>query len=428
VALEGTLRDFSLADIFQLISLQRKTGVLSLRSSEDVVTISFLEGRVVGSDSLNKRLEDRLGQVLLRTHRVSRDDLEAALREQMETLERLGHILIRRGVLSKKELRYSLEQQILQVIFRVFRWQDGEYHFSQETSVDFDAELVNPMGAESILMEGARMLDEWPIIEKRIPHRAMLFVVTPAAAHVEVVDAHFEEEFSILDLDATPAPLEPRTGDCLRISPLERDVLALVDGRNTVEEIVQSSSASEFETYKALYGLLNRGLIRDALREEIARMLRQSDLVELPPATRGFPIPPLFFVVMLMLAASLFLMVRNPANPILGPTTHMQTLRLGSTLSWARLYGIWQALEARTLLAGDYPESLAELVQEHNLPPERLSDPWGRPYRYIMRENSVVLAGTTPLGVPDASLIFTRTISSEADRIPRGPGAILLTP
>ena len=43
MALEGTLRDFSLADIFQLIGLQRKTGVLTLRSKEDTVTVTFLD-------------------------------------------------------------------------------------------------------------------------------------------------------------------------------------------------------------------------------------------------------------------------------------------------------------------------------------------------------------------------------------------------
>ena len=86
MALEGTLRDFSLSDIFQLIGLQRKTGVLTLRSAEDVVTVSFLDGKVVGADSLNKRLEDRLGQVLLKTGAVTRAELDAALKTQMETL------------------------------------------------------------------------------------------------------------------------------------------------------------------------------------------------------------------------------------------------------------------------------------------------------------------------------------------------------
>ena len=34
MALKGTLKDFSLADIFQLIGIQRKTGVLTLKNDE----------------------------------------------------------------------------------------------------------------------------------------------------------------------------------------------------------------------------------------------------------------------------------------------------------------------------------------------------------------------------------------------------------
>src|SRR3954451_9086623 len=61
MALEGTLRDFSLADIFQLIGLQRKTGVLKLRGKDATVTVTFLDGKVVAADSLTRRLATRLG-------------------------------------------------------------------------------------------------------------------------------------------------------------------------------------------------------------------------------------------------------------------------------------------------------------------------------------------------------------------------------
>ena len=44
MALEGTLKDFSLADIFQLIGLQKKTGVLRLSNESDEVVIAFKDG------------------------------------------------------------------------------------------------------------------------------------------------------------------------------------------------------------------------------------------------------------------------------------------------------------------------------------------------------------------------------------------------
>ena len=93
MALEGTLRDFSFADILQLISLQRKTGVLTLKDAGNVVTISFLEGSIVGSSSLNQHPEDRIGLILLKRGVITEAELEAALKRQEETLQRRGGIL-----------------------------------------------------------------------------------------------------------------------------------------------------------------------------------------------------------------------------------------------------------------------------------------------------------------------------------------------
>ena len=71
MALEGNVRDFSISDIFQLIGLQRKTGELTLKSKDDTVVITFLDGRVVNADSAKFRLESRLGKVLLKRGSLS---------------------------------------------------------------------------------------------------------------------------------------------------------------------------------------------------------------------------------------------------------------------------------------------------------------------------------------------------------------------
>src|SRR5881392_2581224 len=181
MALEGTLKDFSLADIFQLIGLQRKTGVLTLRGKDDTVTVTFLDGKVVGADSLNRRLENRLGSVLIKTGTLSQDQLNRALEIQRETLQRLGFILTHYGIIPPEALKTAIELQILQIVYRLFRWKDGDYHFSQETTIEYDRDNVTPITAESILMEGARMIDEWPIIEKRIRSSDLVFRKKPMA-------------------------------------------------------------------------------------------------------------------------------------------------------------------------------------------------------------------------------------------------------
>src|SRR5262245_59237430 len=144
MALEGTLRDFSLADIFQLIDLQRKTGVLTLRGKDDTVTVTFLDGKVVGADSLNHRLENRLGNVLIRNRTLTQEQLARALEIQKETLQRLGFILTHYGIITTEALRAAIQQQILQIVYRLFRWKDGDYHFSQETTIEYDRDNVVP--------------------------------------------------------------------------------------------------------------------------------------------------------------------------------------------------------------------------------------------------------------------------------------------
>src|SRR5881227_510401 len=195
MALEGTLRDFSLADIFQLIGLQRKTGVLTLRTKEDAVTVTFLDGKVVGADSQSHRLENRLGHVLIKSGLLTPDQLGRALEIQKETLQRLGFILTHYGIISADSLRQAIQLQILQIVYRLFRWKDGDYHFSQETTIEYDRDNVVPITAESILMEGARMIDEWPIIEKRIRSYDMVFRKKHIAQEIVVSEEADEVQF-----------------------------------------------------------------------------------------------------------------------------------------------------------------------------------------------------------------------------------------
>ncbi|MBI4160834.1 MAG: DUF4388 domain-containing protein, partial [Acidobacteria bacterium] len=191
MALQGTLKDFSLADIFQLIGVQRKTGVLTLKHQDEVVTVSFLNGSVVAADSLPRKLEDRLGRVLVKSGSITEAQLQSALERQKRTLQRMGHILVSEGFIGQEELQEALAVQVTQLVYRLFRWHDGQYHFSQEDHLDYDRQNFRPIQAETILMEGARILDEWPLIEKRLKSFSQVFAKTDSERQVAVVD---EEE------------------------------------------------------------------------------------------------------------------------------------------------------------------------------------------------------------------------------------------
>ncbi len=185
MALEGTLRDFSLADILQLISLQHKTGLLTVRGPADTVTLGFLDGMLVSAESSAQRLDTRLGTVLVKTRRLTAEALARALEMQAQTLQRLGFILLKNGFCSAQDLRDGLDIQIKRIAYGLFRWTDGDYVFEQTEQVDYDAESTTPIAVERLLMEGARMIDEWPIVEKVVWSLDIVYQKVPdrAAGH-----------------------------------------------------------------------------------------------------------------------------------------------------------------------------------------------------------------------------------------------------
>ncbi len=409
MALEGTLRDFSLADIFQLIGLQRKTGVLTLKGKDDTVTVTFLDGKVVGADSLNRKLENRLGAVLVKTGYLTQEQLNQALEIQKETLQRLGFILTHHEIISQQELRDALQLQTMQVIYRLFRWKDGEYHFSQETVIEYDHDNVTPVSAESILMEGARMMDEWPIIEKRIRSYSMVFRHKAVGQEIAVVD---EDEADEIDFNAGgPAARKKKKAESkIRITPQEKMMYDMVNGTATVAEIMESSRLSEFDTAKALYELLSRDLIeevRAATAKPGAVPVDETAPTEIPSV---LPLP-LIILLAVLAVASLVTGVRNPLNVFTtttGPSLFTSTKK---AISLQRIDTIGEAIEAHNLATGQLPRSLADLTPNF-LSRSFLHDPWGREYKYIQRPERYLVIGFLPDGKPDTDLFLSRTIAA----------------
>jgi hypothetical protein len=414
MALEGTLRDFSLADIFQLIGLQRKTGVLTLRGKEDTVTVTFLDGKVVGADSLNRRLENRLGAVLIRTGYLTEEQLDRALEIQKETLQRLGFILTHYGIISKDSLREAIQLQILQVVYRLFRWKDGDYHFSQETTIEYDGEHVTPITAESILMEGARMMDEWPIIEKRIRSYDMVFRKKLTDQELVVVGADEADEVEFDGSSARQRRGEIGLSERIRISREEKSIYDLVNGVTPVGDIVEVARLPEFDTNKAIYELLNRDLI-----EEVRGQRGSLSGAPVPPLDETevarTPVPlPLILVLLATAAAPSAPSYRNPLNR-LAPLTGGPSLTVEArkAISLQRLETIGQAIEKYHAVHGILPPDLTDLVP-HYLSLKLLNDPWGQRYKYLKPANRYLVIGFTPDGKPDTDLFLSRSLGDPA--------------
>jgi len=237
MAIEGSLQDVNLADICQLLAMGRKIGCLTITDRSNFGYIYFEEGRVTYASVLNR--PDRLGDLLVKNGVITRDELQRAMEAQAEEESgRLGEMLVRQNALTEDELHEYITVQIEEAVYHLFTWDRGSFYFDPDQTPD-DGIFRVSIPTESLLLEGARRVDEWSLIEKKIPS--------------------FDIVFSVVK-----DPRETDTGDDFELTGEQRKLLPLLDGERTVEEIVRDSGMVEFDVGKALYGLLQAGFIDQA--------------------------------------------------------------------------------------------------------------------------------------------------------------------
>ncbi|MCG6924600.1 MAG: DUF4388 domain-containing protein [Acidobacteria bacterium] len=400
MALEGTIKDFGLPDIFQLIGLQRKTGNLTLTNekSDETVTVTFENGMVVMADSSARRLEDRLGNVLVKQGKLSRMRLEEALEVQEQTLQRLGHILSSGSVITAKDLRDALQVQVSQIVFRVFRWRDGRYQFSPSDSVDYDRENFAPMSADFILMEGIRMVDEWPIIEKKIPSFDIVFrpVVDPMLIEVGAPGPDDSGEFR---------RGAPAASGRICLTPDEDRVFRRVDGERTVQAIIDAAGVGEFEVCRTLFDFLNRNLIAPEGRGETPA-LEEGEAKARASSMPGYAVAAL---VVLLAAAGLLARLGSPFLVSGRPPVVEESWDLViDGVTWSRLARLDQAIHAWKSTYGAPPQTLEELVEAGLVDRSYLRDPARRPFHYETGSGGYLLSAVDDAGQSRPDVVLDR--------------------
>jgi hypothetical protein len=412
MGLEGTLKVFSLNDIFQMLGLQRKTGVLTVESDEDTITISFLGGQVVAADSTRHRLDNRIGQLLVRAGRIREDQLAGILQSQKDSRQRLGFLLVGGGLVSPEDLREVLRLQIQRIVFSALRWSDGRFRFSQEAEVDYDSDHMSPVATESMMMEAAQILDEFPRLEKKIRSRELVFRRAPGSESVRLV----------------VAPQEEKEG-ALAVSKAEAESWRWIDGKRSVKEILERAFLSEFDVYRGLAELLERNLIVEGRAPERVPAQAQAPAParkrerERISARRALPLTAvaLWALALAMVAAGAYLVSRNSWNLLLRPAgNRREVAEFLKSVSLGRLASIERAVRVFYDSSGQYPKSLEDLVSAHILDPAAVVDPYGRKYRYILRsdDGKFGLYGRNVAGEIDLDLSFDRALAPVAERHP----------
>jgi hypothetical protein len=403
VGLEGTLKVFSLTDIFQMLGLQRKTGVLIVEGEDDTVTISFLGGQVVAAESAVRRLENRLGNLLLRAGYVSQEQLDHVLAIQKETQQRMGFLLVRERLVDPQELREALRLQIARIVYSAFRWPDGRFRFSQEGMVDYDADHMAPVSTDTILMEAAQMVDEWPLFEKKVGSLTSVYRRAPGVEKLKLV-----------------ANQKNAPEGTLSVSRSEAETWRWIDGKHSVGDVMERAFLSDFEVLKGTADLLGRHLIEPGKVEEPAPVAAP------PPAVvpaRGISLTAigLWALLAVLTFLSIRWIPRNPANLFLRPVGDQSVAAdLFKAVSLNRAVGIERAVRIYYDSSGRYPKNLEDLVVAGIVHEDSLRDPYERFYRYILRaeDGKFGLYGHNAAGQIDLDLSLERSLAPVSELRP----------
>lgn len=203
MSLVGNLEDLGLGEILQIVSLSRKTGILSLTSRGREGTVVFRQGQVVRASSTT--YQQSLGEVLIQKGVIDLAVLRKALALQQEEgfRDRLGVLLIKHFGVSREIIEEVVREQIENVVFTLFAWIEGSFEFEVQEHIEtVDGTRMDPLqfmldqglNPQFLAMEGTRILDE-----KR--HAAeMGYVRTEDCTHDDSVDF----DFDLVDSDSTP--------------------------------------------------------------------------------------------------------------------------------------------------------------------------------------------------------------------------------
>ena len=257
--LEGSLDAFSLPDVFQLLSLTKKSGGLHLTNGQASGVVYFAGGAVTGasSDASRQALARRLVGL------GAADD--AALRRAVERAAADGagvtRALVEAGAVDPSVVQRLALQQVVDAVFDLLRWPNGDFSFAMGEENPDEVGLSVP--SDQIVGEAAARRESWESLSRLIPSPDVVLtmpVVVPEGTTV---------------------------------APDEWALLSLVDGVRPVGELVDVSGAGQFAVVSTLGALLQRGLL--AIRDEespdhIALVRRRQQL--LAPLEGGAAVAP----------------------------------------------------------------------------------------------------------------------------------------
>jgi len=247
--LKGNIKDISLVKILVYLNRERKTGTLTVSASSATKNIYLKMGDVIFASSTYE--DDRLGEMLLKAGKITVEQYDKSVEVLKATGKRQGAILVELGYLTPKEIFWGLKYQVNEIIQSMFLLEDAGYEF-REGNIPAEEVIALKMSMGNLIYAGINRITNWTRIRNKMP-----------------------DTDSALKLSEDPRSLFQD----IELSPQDKKILSLIDGKKTIKEIIDGSSMGSFEALRILYVLWSIGMIEEAAWKEAGKA----------PKTKGRP-------------------------------------------------------------------------------------------------------------------------------------------
>jgi CheY-like chemotaxis protein len=237
-AFGGDLGILGLANLLQVITMGGARGFLSISDKELKKTIQFCSTGIRLVSGVRRAIP--LGQILVRSGKLTAEQLEETLAEQRSSARRLGDLIVENGLVTKAEIDKALGDQVAEEIYELFSWNEARFYFAENESdslpngsgplaaVTLDTNII------SLMVEAARRADEIARIRSEIP----MDQIVPLRTEI------------------------PLVFDGMQIArDTVEEILSLCDGKRSIDQITHESAFPKFTVLTALHELKQRGFI-----------------------------------------------------------------------------------------------------------------------------------------------------------------------